>query len=393
MPDYQTSSPYGLMPSLPRINFYMLKIRAIQLVLLTLLTLGSITPAAAAERVKDLASISGVRENQLLGYGLIVGLDGTGDKTVQYTEQSLKSMLSQFGVTIPPGQTLNPKNVASVTVHATMAAFVKPGQRIDVTISSLGNASSLRGGTLLMTPLRGADGEVYAIAQGDIFVGGFSASGADGTAVQKNITSAGRIPNGATVERAVGSALFNNSGEITLNLHTPDFTTAERLVIAINDKIGMRQAVALDAVSVVVQGPTDPAVKVQFISLLENIELTPAKSIAKIIVNARTGTIVIGEHVTVMPAAVSHGNLTVTINENVQVNQPAPLANGETAITPNTNIEIEEQNGTLRTIPKGVTLNEVVKSLNAVGASTSDLIAILEALKQLGALRGQLVIM
>ena len=215
MPDYQTSSPYGLMPSLPRINFYMLKIRAIQLVLLTLLTLGSITPAAAAERVKDLASISGVRENQLLGYGLIVGLDGTGDKTVQYTEQSLKSMLSQFGVTIPPGQTLNPKNVASVTVHATMAAFVKPGQRIDVTISSLGNASSLRGGTLLMTPLRGADGEVYAIAQGDIFVGGFSASGADGTAVQKNITSAGRIPNGATVERAVGSALFNNSGEIT----------------------------------------------------------------------------------------------------------------------------------------------------------------------------------
>lgn len=347
-----------------------------------------------AERVKDLASIAGVRDNQLLGYGLVVGLDGTGDKTgqVQFTEQSMRSMLSEFGVSIPPGIKISPKNVAAVSVHATMAAFVKPGQRIDVTISSLGNAQSLRGGALLMTPLRGIDGAVYAIAQGEVVVGGFSASGADGSSVQKNIPSAGRIPNGATVEREVAN-VFAEAGDITLNLHQPDFTTAQRMVDAINNKLGSPLARALDAVSVVVKSPMKLPDKVTFLSVLENIDVKPANSIAKIIVNSRTGTIVIGENVTVMPAAVAHGNLTVTIGEGVNVDQPdTPLAGGQTVATRESNINVDEQGGALQTIPRGVTLNDVVKSLNSVGASTSDLIAILEALKQLGALRGQLII-
>lgn len=346
-----------------------------------------------AERVKDLASIAGVRENPLLGYGLIVGLEGTGDKTgqVRFTEQSLRSMLNQYGVTIPPNVQIQPKNVAAVMVQATMPPFTKPGQLMDVTVSSLGNASSLRGGTLLMTPLRGGDGEVYAIAQGNALVGGVSAEGADGTSVQRNITSVGRIPGGATVERSVGSG-FNNSNEIVLNLNVPDFTTATRLENAINEALGSPFAQAQDAVSVVVQGPLYPSERVAFASTLENIEVSPAEATARIIVNSRTGTIVIGENVTVMPAAVAHGNITVTISETVNVTQPNPLANGETVVTPNTQIKVEESEASLLAIKPAVTLNDVVRSLNQVGAATSDLIAILQALKMVGALRGQLVI-
>ncbi len=361
-------------------------------ILTVLLAVLAVVPVVYAERVKDIASIAGVRDNQILGYGLIVGLDGTGDSTgkVRYTEQSLRSMLSQYGVSLPADIQISPKNVAAVSVHATIPPFTKPGQRIDVTVSSLGDSTSLRGGALLMTPLRGADGAVYAIAQGEILVGGISASGADGTEVQKNISSAGRIPNGATLERAVGSS-FENNPDITLNLHSPDFTTAERVVEAINSTLGGNQAFAIDAVSIVVRGPLDIANRVGFISVLENVEVTP-DAVARIIVNSRTGTVVIGENVMVMPAAVSHGNITVTINEDVNVNQPGALAGGETAVTADTTIDISEQSGSIRAIPKGVTLNEVVKSLNEVGTSTSDLIAILEALKQLGALRGQLII-
>ncbi|OED37964.1 flagellar biosynthesis protein FlgI [Chromatiales bacterium (ex Bugula neritina AB1)] len=349
--------------------------------------------SVGAERVKDLATVAGVRENQLLGYGLVVGLEGTGDKTgqVRFTEQSLRSMLSQFGVTIPPNIKIQPKNVAAVSVQATMPPFSKPGQRIDVTISSLGNASSLRGGTLLMTPLRGGDGQVYAIAQGNALVGGVSAEGADGSSVQTNITSVGRIPNGATVERSVGTG-FNDSKEITLNLNTADFTTATRLEKAINETLGSPFAQAQDAVTVVVQGPLYPSERVAFISALENIEVLPAQTKARIIVNSRTGTIVIGENVRVMPAAVAHGNITVTISETVNVNQPAPLANGETAITPETTVKVEESEASLLALKQSVTLNDVVRSLNQVGAATSDLIAILQALKLAGALRGQLVI-
>jgi flagellar P-ring protein precursor FlgI len=350
-------------------------------------------PTAQAERVKDLASIAGVRDNQILGYGLVVGLEGTGDSTgqVQFTEQSLRSMLSQYGVTIPPGMQIKPKNVAAVSVHATIPPFSKPGQRLDVTVSSLGNSSSLRGGALLLTPLRGIDGAVYAIAQGEVVVGGVNAAGADGTNVQKNISSAGRIPNGATIEREVGNG-FDQSSDITLNLHSPDFTTARRVVEAINLRLGGPQAHAKDAVSIVVRGPGDSASRVTFVSILENIEVTPASTVARIVVNSRTGTIVIGQHVTVTPAAVSHGNITVTIKEQVNVDQPQPLAGGQTAVTNNSTVNISEQGGSIQTISGGVTLQEVVDSLNDVGANTSDLIAILEALKQLGALRGELVI-
>lgn len=361
--------------------------------LVLLIPLLSIWHPAHAVRIKDLASIEGVRENQILGYGLVVGLEGTGDSTgqVQFTEQSLRSMLTQYGVTIPPGVQIKPKNVAAVSVHATIPPFSKPGQRLDVTVSSLGNSKSLRGGALLMTPLRGIDGAVYAIAQGEVVIGGVNAAGADGGSVQKNISSAGRIPNGATIEREVGNG-FDQRSDITLNLHRPDFTTARRVVEAINLKLGSPQAVAHDAVSINVLGPQDPSSRVTFISILENIDVTPADELAKIVINSRTGTIVIGQHVSVLPAAVSHGNITVTINEAVNVDQPAPLANGQTAVTPESSIQIDEQSGSIQPIKGGVTLKEVIDSLNDVGASTSDLIAILEALKQLGALRGQLVI-
>ncbi len=362
-------------------------------VVLAVLVAATLSGQVSAERVKDIASIAGVRDNQILGYGLVVGLEGTGDSTgqVQFTEQSLRSMLTQYGVTIPPGMQIKPKNVAAVSVHATIPPFSKPGQRLDVTVSSLGNSKSLRGGALLMTPLRGIDGAVYAIAQGEVVVGGVSAAGADGTKVQKNISSAGRIPNGATIEREVSNS-FDQSSDITLNLHSPDFTTARRVVEAVNVRFGSQQAYARDAVSIVVRGPGDPASRVTFVSILENIEVTPATTLAKIVVNSRTGTIVIGQHVTVTPAAVSHGNITVTIKEQVNVDQPNPLARGQTAITNDSTVSISEQSGTIQTIAGGVTLQEVVDSLNDVGATTSDLIAILEALKQLGALRGQLVI-
>ena len=365
----------------------------VRTVCLLLVSVFAIPSPVNAERVKDITSIAGVRDNQILGYGLIVGLEGTGDSTgqVRFTEQSLRAMLSQYGVTIPPNIQINPKNVAAVSVHAVIPPFSKPGQKIDVTVSSLGNSKTLRGGALLMTPLRGVDGQIYAIAQGEIIVGGVSAAGADGTAVQKNITSAGRIPNGATVERMIENS-FATTSDITLHLHKPDFTTARRLVEAINQKLGGPQAVAQDAVSVVVRGPIDPAGRVAFISVLENIEVTPADTAARIVVNSRTGTVVIGQHVTVMPAAVSHGNITVTINEQVNVNQPAALAGGQTAVTNNSTVQISEQVGSIKAISRGVTLNEVVRSLNQVGATTSDLIAILEALKQLGALRGELII-
>ena len=346
-----------------------------------------------AERVKDLASVAGVRENQLLGYGLVVGLDGTGDSTSQtvFTEQSLRSMLAQYGVTIPPGVKIQPKNVAAVTIHATLPPFVKPGQRIDVTVSSLGNAKSLRGGSLLMTPLRGADGQVYAIAQGDLIVGGLGVSGGDGSRIAINVPSVGRIPDGATVERIVPTA-FNNTEEVILNLHTPDFTTAKRLEEAINKKLGTREAEAIDAVSIKVKAPKSPSARVAFVSFLETLEVDPGDAAAKIIVNSRTGTIVIGSHVTVLPAAVTHGSLTVTITEDVTVSQPEPFSKGQTVTAPRSDIKVEQEGSRMFKLEGGVTLNEIVRAVNQVGAAPGDLVAILEALKQAGALRAQLIV-
>lgn len=344
-----------------------------------------------AERIKDLASIAGVRDNPLLGYGLVVGLDGTGDQTMTFTEQSLRSMLTQYGVTVPPDIAIQPKNVAAVSIHAVLPPFAKPGQKIDVTISSLGNSKSLRGGTLLMSPLRGADGNVYAVAQGNLAVGGLGVSGADGSSIAINVPSVGRIPNGASVERAVPNP-FANTNQITFNLHEPDFTTARRLVDAINAALGTAEAQAIDAVSVTVRAPMDTSKRVAFVGFLEELDVEPGQGAGKIIVNSRTGTIVIGSNVTVGPAAVTHGSLTVTINEDVQVTQPNPLANGETVVNPDTQIAVEQDDSRMFELERRTTLSDIVQAINNVGAAPGDLVAILEALKQAGALRAQLII-
>lgn len=348
---------------------------------------------STAERIKDIADIAGVRDNPLLGYGLVVGLDGTGDSvgSVGFTEQSLRSMLAQYGVTVPEGQRLSPKNVAAVTVSATLPAFAKPGQRLDITVSSLGNAGSLRGGTLLMTPLRGADGQPYALAQGNLAVGGLGIEGADGSRIAINVPSVGRIPNGATVERAVPTA-FADGEHVIFDLRVPDFTTARRLVDGINEALGSEDARALDAASVAVRAPTDPSQRVSFVGYLETLEIEPGEIAGRVIVNARTGTIVIGANVTVGPAAVTHGSLTVTIDETVNVSQPLPLSGGETVVTPDTAIDVAQGDGRLFEIERQTTLSSIVQAINDVGAAPGDLVAILEALKQAGALRAELII-
>ena len=347
----------------------------------------------SAERIKDISSFAGVRSNQLLGYGLVVGLDGTGDQTSQtpFTIQSLKSFLKQYGVTIPPDINPQLKNVAAVTVHAELSPFAKPGQNIDITVSSLGNAKSLRGGSLLLTPLRGIDGQVYAIAQGNLVVGGLGVQGSDGSSISINIPSAGRIPNGATVERAVPSP-FASSDELYLNLHTADFTTAKRVQICINEHFKQNIASAIDAVTVKINAPLENVSRVSFVADLENIVLTPGEAAAKVIVNSRTGTVVIGSNVSVTPAAVTHGSLAVTITSDPLVSQPNELSLGETVVVDRTNIEVEQQSNRMFVFSPGVTLNEIVNAVNQVGAAPGDLVAILEALKQAGALRAELVI-
>ena len=346
---------------------------------------------AFAERIKDLAFVSGVRPNQLVGYGLVVGLNGSGDKT-PFAEQSLKSMLSKFGIHIPPGLKTNAKNVAAVAVHAELPPFAKPGQKIDVTVSSLGNAKSLRGGTLLMTPLKGVDGEVYAIAQGNVIVSGLDASGADGSRITINVPSVGRIPDGALVERTVPTG-FDRGGTITLNLKRADFTTASRMMEAINRKFGKDTARALDAESVEVRAPRLSSQRVSFLSMLENLELTPDDGPAKVIVNARTGTVVISRTVRVKPAAVTHGGLTVTVSEKQLTSQPNPFAGGNTQVTPQSAVAVEE-GGDKRMFQfgPGATLDQIVEAVNKVGAAPSDLVAILEALKEAGALQAELVV-
>ena len=350
-------------------------------------------PAAQAQRIKDIADIAGVRSNILVGYGLVVGLDGTGDQTTQtpFTVQSFKNMLKQYGISLPANVNPQLKNVAAVSIHATLPAFIKRGQKIDITVSSLGNAKGLRGGSLLMTPLRGVDNKVYAIAQGDLVVGGFGVSGGDGSKVTVNIPTVGRIPNGATVEREVPNP-FAQMKHLVLNLNRADFTTAKRVVEAINKVLGPDSAHAIDAVSIQVLTPPTPSQKVEFASFLENLEVTPDEAPARIIVNSRTGTIVISSSVKVNPAAVSHGSLTVTIAENTEVNQPNPLAAGNTAVTTNTQINIEQPDSRMFLFDPGVSLNAIVQAVNQVGAAPGDLIAILEALKQAGALTADLIV-
>ena len=350
------------------------------------------TNVAFAERVKDLVNIAGVRSNQLVGYGLVVGLDGSGDQTAQtpFTVQSMRSMLAQFGITLPANVTPQLKNVAAVTVQATLPAFSKPGHKIDVTVSSIGNAKSLRGGSLIMTPLKGADGNIYAIAQGNLVVSGFGAA-ADGSRVTVNIPSTGRIPNGAMVERGVKTS-FEMGSNMILNLHSADFTTVSRLVEAINSKLGKGTASAMDGSSVQITAPRDISQRVSFMSVVENIELKPGQTSAKVIINSRTGTVVIGSNVKVGPSAVSHGSLTVKIKAGADISQPNALAQGDTVVVPNTEIQIEEENNRMFLFDPGVSLDEIVRAVNEVGAAPGDLVAILEALKEAGSLSAELIV-
>ncbi len=349
---------------------------------------------ALAERVKDLAGVDGVRSNQLIGFGLVVGLDSTGDQTAQapFTVQALKNMLIQLGITIPAGVDPQLRNVAAVSVHAELPAFSKPGQTIDVTVSSIGNAGSLRGGSLLITPLKGLDGQIYAVAQGNLVVGGLDVGGLDGSRITVNVPSVGRIPNGAMVERDVPND-FATKPTITLNLHTADFTTAARLAERINAAVGAGTANALDAMSVEVLAPQESSQRISYLSMIENLEVERGEAAARVIVNSRTGTIVIGSHVEVSPAAVSHGSLVVTIKEQLEVSQPEAFSRGgQTEVIPDSQIDVTQEGSRMFLFQPGISLDEIVRAVNEVGAAPGDLVAILEALKHAGALHAELLI-
>jgi flagellar P-ring protein FlgI len=351
-------------------------------------------PAAHAERIKDMAQVQGVRTNQLVGYGLVVGLDGSGDQTSQapFTIQSLTNMLAQLGVTVPSNVTPQLKNVAAVSVHAEMPAFVKPGQTIDITVNSIANAKSLRGGSLLVTPLHGLDGQIYAIAQGNLIVSGFGVQGNDGSKLTVNVPSSGRIPNGATIEKAVPTQLAQGDA-IVLNLNDPDFTTATRLVQVVNRGIGEDIATIVDGGSVRVRAPLDITQRVAFLSTVENLEIDPGSGAAKVIINSRTGTVVISSNVRVSPAAVSHGSLTVSIKEEQKVSQPSAFASvGTTTVTTSSTINVDQGSNRMFLFKPGVELEQIVHAVNEVGAAPGDLVAILEALKEAGALQAELIV-
>jgi flagellar P-ring protein precursor FlgI len=351
-------------------------------------------PFARAERIKDMAQVQGVRTNQLIGYGLVVGLSGTGDQTSQapFTVQSLTNMLAQLGVTVPANITPQLKNVAAVSVHAVLPAFVKPGQTIDITVNSLANAKSLRGGSLLVTPLHGLDGQIYAIAQGNLIVSGFGVEANDGSKLTVNVPSSGRIPNGATVERAVATQIAQGDS-IVLNLNDPDFTTATRLVESLNRGIGPGLANMIDGASIRVHAPMDLTQRVAFLSMIENLQVEPASAPARVIINSRTGTVVISSNVTVSPAAVSHGSLSVTIKEEQSVSQPGPFAKvGTTEVVTNSTIKVDQGSNHMFLFKPGVDLEQIVRAVNEVGAAPGDLVAILEALREAGALQAELVV-
>ena len=352
-----------------------------------------------ADRLKDLTSIAGVRSNQLVGYGLVVGLAGTGDGNAALTQQSLQSMISQFGV-VTSAANMNGKNAAAVIITAELPPFTKPGQKLDIVVSTVGQAKSLRGGTLLMTPLLGADGETYAVAQGNLMVGGLGVAGGDGSSLTVNVPTVGRIPGGASVEKMIETPFLDNSN-ILLNLHQGDFSTTNRVAEAINDVFGDGVAIPLDSTTVKVRAPIDPAQKVSFVSLLENVQVEPDRPRAKVVINARTGTIVIGGDVRVSAAAVTHGSLTVRVKEDVNVTQTQAMAladgvaatvPGAAVETPDTTITAEEELARAFVFDPGVELSSIVDALNAVGGTPSDLVAILEALREAGSLRAELIV-
>ncbi len=376
------------MNSHPRTSF---TYKNILLVLLCLTCIG-ISPASNAERLKDIASIQGVRQNQLLGYGLVVGLDGSGDQTSQtpFTVQSVVSMLQQMGVNLPAGTALQLKNVAAVVVTTSLPAFAQPGQTLDVTVSSMGNAKSLRGGMLLMTPLKGADGQIYGMAQGNVLVGGVGAAAAGAKTIVNHL-SVGRISSGATVERAVASTVGNGDA-VFLELNDTDFSTASRVVAAVNKRFSADIATAQDGRVIRVRAPVNGNERVVFLGELESVSLTPAQMAAKVILNARTGSVVMNQAVTLDSCAVSHGNLTVVITSEPVISQPAPLSAGKTVVTEAAKIEIKSDPGQVLMLKGGTSLADVVKALNAIGASPQDLLSILQAMKAAGSLRAELEI-
>jgi flagellar P-ring protein FlgI len=347
-------------------------------------------PTHAQQRIKDVAAIAGVRSNQLVGYGVVVGLDGTGDQTTQtpFTVQSLTSMLIQLGVTLPPGLNLQLRNVAAVMITAQLPPFAKPGQTIDITVSSMGNARSLRGGTLVLTSLKGADGLVYAMAQGNVVVAGAGAQ-SGGTSVAVNHLNAGRIPAGATVERTVPSQV--GQGEVVVfETFESDFTTTSRVTDVINNAIGPGSAVAMDSRQIRVRAPVDPSQRVAFISRVENLLVNAAEASPKVIVNSRTGSVVMNQRVLVTNCAVAHGNLSVTIQTEPVISQPGAFSPGQTVATERANIEVKEDKSGLVVLPNTTSLSDVVRALNAVGATPTDLLAILQAMKAAGALKAEL---
>lgn len=368
-----------LAPALPRIGGALL------------LGLLAVAPAHAL-RIKEVAAVQGVRNNQLTGYGLVVGLDGTGDQTTQmpYTSQSLSNYLQQLGITLPAAAAsqLQLKNVAAVIVTAQLPAFAQPGQPIDINVSSMGNAKSLRGGTLIATPLKGADGEVYALAQGNVVIGGAGAA-QGGSKVQINHLSAGRIPGGAQVERSVPTPL-QEGDSINLGLNASDFQVARRVAQAINNTMGSGLARAVDGRTVQVRAPVDPNSRVNFIAELEELQLEATVPAAKVVINARTGSIVLNQSVTLGPCAIAHGNLSVTISSTPVISQPAPFSGGQTVVTEKTNIQIKQEPGILIQVPPSPQLADVVRALNALGATPQDLLAILQAIKAAGALNAEL---
>ncbi|MFT7411814.1 MAG: flagellar P-ring protein precursor FlgI [Paraglaciecola sp.] len=355
-----------------------------------------LSPMTYGQRIKDLATVQGVRSNQLVGYGLVVGLPGTGEQS-PFTEQSFRTMLANFGISLDSNLKPKIKNVAAVAVHALLPPFIKPGQSIDVTVSSIGEAASLQGGTLIQTFLKGLDGNVYVIAQGSLVVSGFGAQGGDGSKIVVNTPTVGRIANGGIVERTVASGFMENDF-LTLNLKYPDFSTAKILADTINFRLGADPdkgyviATPIDAASVRVTAPRDVGQRVGFLAMLENFEFIPAKASAKVVINSRTGTIVIGQDVRLLPAAITHGGLTVTIAENQVVTQPNALADGETAVTTQSIIDVNLDDTRMFNFNPGVTLDELVRAVNEVGAAPGDLMAILEALREAGALQGDLVV-
>lgn len=363
------------------------------LTVLAALAAGLAWQPAQALRIKEVAAVQGVRSNQLSGYGLVVGLDGTGDQTTQmpYTTQSVQNYLQQMGITLPANinaRNIQLKNVAAVVVTAELPPFAQPGQQIDVVVSSMGNAKSLKGGTLITTPLRGADGEIYALAQGNMVVGGAGAS-QGGSKVQINHLSAGRIPMGAQVERAVPTPL-NDSDTIRLGLNAFDFQTATKVVQAINSRHGMGTAAALDGRTVEVRAPMDPSARVGFIADIEELQLTGSKPAAKVVINPRTGSIVMNQAVTLGPCAIAHGNLAITIDSTPVISQPNPLSQGQTVVREKSNIQVTQEPGNIINVQASPQLADVVRSLNALGATPQDLLAILQAIKAAGALNAEL---